>query len=724
MTCAACSGRIERSLKKLPGVVNAVVNLAVEKATVEFYSGVVSRGDIKARIEKAGFGAHDIADAAQADKEKQTREAEISRQRFRLRVAAGFSLPLLLAMVLHMLGIMGSVVHVLMNPYLQLVLATPVQFIAGWQFYRSAFTVLKNGGANMDVLVALGTSAAYFYSIANVVRHEPDLYFETSAILITLIILGKLLEATAKGRTSEAIKALIGLQAKTARVVRAGEEQDIPVEDVAVGDLVVVRPGEKVPVDGVIAEGTSTVDESMLTGESLPVDKKAGDTVVGATINKFGTFKFTATKVGKDTALAQIVRIVEEAQGSKAPIQRFADVVSGYFVPVVVALALVTFAAWYIFLDPGNFSRALVNFTAVLVIACPCALGLATPTSIMVGTGKGAENGILIKGAEHLENAHRLTTIVLDKTGTITKGEPEVTDIIPLAGLAEAELVRLAASAEKNSEHPLAQAIVKYGQKQGSGITDPAAFAAIPGHGVEVTVDGRAILVGTRKLMQDNNIDFAGAVADIEQLELQGKTVMLFALQGRLSGLIAVADTVKEHSAQAVAALQKMGIEVWMITGDNSRTAQAIARTVGITHVLAEVLPEHKAEQVEALKKQGKVVAMVGDGINDAPALATADVGFAIGTGTDVAIEAADITLMRGDLTGIVAAIRLSKATMRNIKQNLFWALVYNSLGIPIAALGFLSPVLAGTAMAFSSVSVVTNALRLKRFDPYKDIAA
>lgn len=724
MTCAACSGRIEKSLKKLPGVVNAVVNLAVEKATVEFYSGVVSVGDIKARIEKAGFGAHDIADAAQADKEKQTREAEISRQRFRLRVAAGFSLPLLLAMVLHMLGIMSSVVHVLMNPYLQLVLATPVQFIAGWQFYRSAFTVLKNGGANMDVLVALGTSAAYFYSIANVVRHEPDLYFETSAILITLIILGKLLEATAKGRTSEAIKALMGLQAKTARVVRAGEEQDIPVEDVAVGDLVVVRPGEKVPVDGVIAEGTSTVDESMLTGESLPVDKKAGDAVVGATINKFGTFKFTATKVGKDTALAQIVRIVEEAQGSKAPIQRFADVVSGYFVPVVVALALVTFAVWYIFLDPGNFSRALVNFTAVLVIACPCALGLATPTSIMVGTGKGAENGILIKGAEHLENAHRLTTIVLDKTGTITKGEPAVTDIVPLAGLAEAELVRLAASAEKNSEHPLAQAIVKYGQKQGTDITDPASFAAIPGHGVEVTVDGRSILVGTRKLMQDNNIDFAGAVADIEQLELQGKTVMLFALEGRLSGLIAVADTVKEHSAQAVAALQKMGIEVWMITGDNTRTAQAIARTVGIIHVLAEVLPENKAEQVEALKKQGKVVAMVGDGINDAPALATADVGFAIGTGTDVAIEAADITLMRGDLTGIVAAIRLSKATMRNIKQNLFWALVYNSLGIPVAALGFLSPVLAGTAMAFSSVSVVTNALRLKRFDPYKDIAA
>ncbi|WP_371379805.1 heavy metal translocating P-type ATPase [Sporomusa aerivorans] len=721
MTCAACSGRIERSLKKLPGVVNAVVNLAVEKATVEFYPGVTGISDIKDRIEKAGFGAHDLADTAEVDQEKQTREAEVSRQRFRLLVAAGFSLPLLLAMILHMLGIMGSVAHVLMNPYLQLVLATPVQFIAGWQFYRSAYTVLKNGGANMDVLVALGTSAAYFYSIANVLRNEPDLYFETSAILITLIILGKLLEATAKGRTSAAIKALMGLQARTARVVRDGQELDIPVEAVLVGDVVVVRPGEKIPVDGVIAEGTSTVDESMLTGESLPVDKKAGDTVIGATINKLGTFKFTAAKVGKDTALAQIVRIVEEAQGSKAPIQRFADVVSGYFVPVVVGLALVTFGVWYIFLDPGNFSRALVNFTAVLVIACPCALGLATPTSIMVGTGKGAENGILIKGAEHLENAHRLTTIVLDKTGTITKGEPEATDVIPLAGLAETELLRLAAGAEKNSEHPLAQAIVKYGQRQGIVLPEPESFAAIPGHGVEVTLEGRRILVGTRKLMQENNVEFTAELAAIEQLELEGKTVMLFALDGRLSGLIAVADTVKENSAQAVAALKQMGIEVWMITGDNVRTAQAIARTVGITNVLAEVLPEHKAEQVDALKKQGKVVAMVGDGINDAPALATADVGFAIGTGTDVAIEAADITLMRGDLTGIVAAIRLSKATMRNIKQNLFWALIYNSLGIPVAAMGFLSPVLAGAAMAFSSVSVVTNALRLRRFDPYRD---
>lgn len=721
MTCAACSGRVEKVLDKLPGIASAVVNLALERATVEYYPGVITVTEIKRRIEKLGFGAHDSSDNAEIDKEKQAREAEVKRQRLRLLIAAVFSLPLVLAMALHMLGVMGKTTELLMNPYLQLILATPVQFIAGWQFYRGAYMVLRNGSANMDVLVALGTSAAYFYSIANILRHSHDLYFETSAILITLIILGKLLEATAKGRTSEAIKALMGLQAKTARVVRDNQEIDIPFELVLAGDIVVVRPGEKIPVDGVIVEGTSTVDESMLTGESLPVDKKTGDPVVGATINKLGTFKFEATKVGKDTALAQIVRIVEEAQGSKAPIQRFADVVSGYFVPTVVGLSLLTFAAWFFLFDPGNFSRALVNFTAVLVIACPCALGLATPTSIMVGTGKGAENGILIKGAEHLENAHRLTTIVLDKTGTITKGEPEVTDIVSLAELTEAELLQLAVRTEKNSEHPLAQAIVNYGKKQSLSLEDPETFSAIPGHGVAVTIDGKQILMGTRKLMKIHNIEFESASSQIEALELQGKTVMLFALDNKLCGLFAVADTVKDNSAQAVDALKQMGIEVWMITGDNTRTANAIAQKVGIKNVMAEVLPENKAEKVAALKKEGQVVAMVGDGINDAPALATADVGFAIGTGTDVAIEAADITLMRGDLTGIVAAIRLSKATMRNIKQNLFWALIYNSLGIPVAAAGFLSPVLAGTAMAFSSVSVVTNALRLKQFNPFKE---
>lgn len=719
MSCAACAARVEKALRGMPNVYQASVNFAAEKASVEYNAHEVTINQLQERVAKMGFEAHNIADASQVDREKQVREAEIRGQRFRLLLSAILSIPLLGAMVLHSLGIMGSISDFLMNPYVQLVLATPVQFIAGWPFYRGAYAALRNGSANMDVLVALGTSAAYFYSIANMLTGNPHLYFETSAILITLIILGKLLEATAKGRTSEAIKALMGLQAKTARLIRQGEEVDVPIEAVLVGDIIVVRPGEKVPVDGIIIEGTSTLDESMLTGESIPVDKKAGDEVVGATMNKFGAFKFQATKVGKDTALAQIVRIVEEAQGSKAPIQRFADVVSGYFVPAVVSLAVITFLGWYFIFDPGNFSRALVNFTAVMVIACPCALGLATPTSIMVGTGKGAENGILIKGAEHLENAHRLTTIVLDKTGTITKGQPEVTDIISLAGLADHAVLAIAASVEKKSEHPLAQAIVKRGQEQGLLLEEPEEFAAIPGHGIQASMNGKAILVGTRKLMREHDIAIDAVLTEIERLEQQGKTVILLAVDQVMTGLIAVADTVKDSSAQAIADLKQLGIEVWMITGDNERAARAIAASIGIDHVLAEVLPEHKAAKVEALKQEGKVVAMVGDGINDAPALATADVGFAIGTGTDVAIEAADITLMRGDLNGIVAAIRLSKATMLNIKQNLFWALIYNSIGIPIAAAGYLSPVLAGAAMAFSSVSVVLNALRLKRFRPY-----
>ncbi|HWR28810.1 MAG TPA: heavy metal translocating P-type ATPase [Negativicutes bacterium] len=719
MSCAACSTRIEKALNGMLGVYSANVNLAAEKATVEYNAHELSVSQIQDKVKKLGYEAHNLADAHEVDREKKVRLAEIRGQRLRLTLSAVLSFPLLLGMVLHSVGFMGSISKLLMNPYLQLILATPVQFVAGWPFYRGAWSALRNGSANMDVLVALGTSAAYFYSIANVLTGDPHLYFETSAILITLIILGKLLEAIAKGRTSEAIKALMGLQPKTARVLRDGEEVDISIEAVMVGDVIVVKPGEKVPVDGTITEGTSTLDESMLTGESLPVDKKAGDAVVGATINKFGAFKFVATKVGKDTALAQIVRIVEEAQGSKAPIQRFADVVSGYFVPTVVAIAVLTFLGWYFLLDPGNFPRALVNFTAVLVIACPCALGLATPTSIMVGTGKGAENGILIKGAEHLENAHRLTTIVLDKTGTITKGQPTVTDIVTLSELSAGNLLKVAAQVEKSSEHPLAQAIVKYAQDQSLSLEDLESFIAIPGQGVKAVIEGQEVLVGTRRLMQENNIAFEAAVSEIERLEQQGKTVMMLAMGQSLKGLIAVADTVKENSAQAIAELQNLGIEVWMITGDNERAAQAIASSIGIKNVLAEVLPEHKAEKVEALKREGKVVGMVGDGINDAPALATADVGFAIGTGADVAIEAADITLMRGDLSGIAASIRLSKATMRNIKQNLFWALVYNSLGIPLAASGYLTPVLAGSAMAFSSVSVVLNALRLKRFRPY-----
>jgi len=720
MSCASCAMRIEKGLTHLGGIYSANVNLAAEKATVEYNSSEITTEQMKTEVTRLGYSAHNLGDAKEVDQEKTVRATEASQQRFRLLLSAVLSIPLLGAMVLHFFGMMGTIGHSLNNPYFQLVLATPVQFVAGWQFYRGAYSALRNGSSNMDVLVALGTSAAYFYSVVNIIRGVPELYFETSAILITLIILGKLLEARAKGQTSEALKSLMGLQAKTARVIRGGEEVDIEIEKVLVGEIILVRPGEKIPVDGVIIQGISTVDESMLTGESLPVDKKIGDEIVGATINKFGTFTFTATKVGKDTVLSQILRIVEEAQGSKAPIQRFADRVSSYFVPTIILLAVLTFFVWYFIIEPGNLSKALVNFTAVLVIACPCALGLATPTSIMVGTGKGAENGILIKGAEHLENSHRLTTIVLDKTGTITKGKPDVTDIISVGNLTEDELLTLAVRAEKKSEHPLAQAIVKFGQAQGISGADPEEFVALPGYGVQVILDGTTVLVGTRKLMSDNNVPMDTILPQVEALEQQGKTVMLLTMGNQLAGLVAVADTIKEHSAEAVAQLQKLGLEVWMITGDNKRVAQAIGEQIGISNIMAEVLPQDKAKQVASLQQVGKVVGMVGDGINDAPALTVADVGFAIGTGTDVAIEAADITLMGGDLHGIVAAIQLSKATMTNIKQNLFWALIYNCIGVPIAAAGFLSPVIAGAAMAFSSVSVVMNALRLKNFRIHK----
>ena len=714
MHCAACVARIEKGLRKLPGVVAATVNLATERAVVEYEAGQVSVLQLKEKIQKLGFKAHDLADAQATNQAEKRHEEEARVQTRRFLFAAVLSAPLLLAMIFHLIGVFHGVAAFFMQPLVQLLLATPVQFIAGWPFYRGAYAAVSSGNADMDVLVVLGTSSAYFYSIANLLSGDPNLYFETSAVLITLILLGKLLEARAKGRTSEAIRALMGLQAKTARVVRNGLETDVPVEDVAVGDTVVVRPGEKVPVDGVVTEGNSAVDESMLTGESLPVDKKVGDTVVGATINKFGSFRFQAAKVGRDTVLAQIVKVVEAAQGSKAPIQRFADVVSGYFVPAVVALAMLTFVGWYWLWDPGNFAHALVNFTAVMVIACPCALGLATPTSIMVGTGKGAENGILFKGAEHLENAHRLTTIVLDKTGTITKGMPEVTDVVALSGFSQTQVAEAAVSVERYSEHPLAQAIVRYGQALGMTGQAVRAFSAVPGYGVQGIVEDRRVVAGTRKFLNDNGIAADEAAIQQEALEEQGKTVILVAVDGQAAGLVAVADTVKETSAQAVAELEEMGIEVWMITGDNARAARTIAAQVGIRHVMAEVLPADKAEKVSALKRDGKIVGMVGDGINDAPALATADVGFAIGAGTDVAIEAADVTLMRGELTAVPAAIKLSRATMRNIKQNLFWALFYNALGIPLAAAGFLSPMLAGGAMAFSSVSVVANALRLK----------
>ncbi|HBV99452.1 MAG: ATPase P [Peptococcaceae bacterium BICA1-7] len=721
MTCAACSARVERTLSGMEGVFKANVNLAMERATVEYDPGRVSPADLKKAVTDAGYRAGDGEVSPDGDMEKLERERETRRQLTLFIMSAAFSVPLLAMMFTDLFGLhLPALLH---NKIFQFALATPVQFIAGYQFYRGAYSSLRHGSANMDVLVAMGTSAAYFYSVATTFIFPGHVYYETGAIIITLILLGKMLESIAKGRTSEAIKKLMGLQARTARVIRGGQEMDIPVEDVVKGDLVLVRPGEKVPVDGSVKDGFSSLDESMLTGESLPVDKKPGDEVIGGTINKHGSFRFEATRVGSETALAQIIRIVEEAQGSKAPIQRLADVISAYFVPTVVGVALLTFLVWYFIVDPGNFSKALINFTAVLVIACPCALGLATPTSIMVGTGRGAEKGILIKGGEHLEKAHSLNTIVLDKTGTITRGEPSLTDVIAVGEIDEKEMLRLVASAEKRSEHPLGEAIVKGAREKRIELAEPQGFEAIPGQGIVARIDGRDLLIGNRRLMKEQNIDISDLEKRADLLEGEGKTAMLVAVGGSPAGAVAVADTVKDSSAEAIGALHQMGIKTIMITGDNRRTAEAIARQVGIPaeNVLAEVLPQDKAREVNRLMEEGFKVGMVGDGVNDAPALATADIGFAIGTGTDVAIEAADITLMKGDLRGVAASIRLSRGTMRNIKQNLFWALFYNSLGIPVAALGFLSPVLAGAAMAFSSVSVVSNALRLKRFDPYQD---
>lgn len=714
MSCAACAARVEKQLGSLEGVHSAAVNLASERASVEYDSEKIKTSDLIKAVEAIGYKA-ERAEELSVDREKEQREKEIRRLRLELVISAILTAPLLFSMLLMITNIDIPFFH---NEYFQLIVATPVQFIIGFRFYKNAYRALRSGSANMDVLIAMGTTAAYFYSIYNAffAPHEgmmKELYFESSAVIITLILFGKYLEAVAKGRTSEAIKKLMGLQAKTARVIRDGREEDIPIEEVVPGDVIVVRPGEKIPVDGRILEGDSAVDESMLTGESLPVEKTAGDHVVGATINRFGTFRLEATRVGKDTVLSQIIKMVEDAQGSKAPIQKIADRVSGVFVPVVLAIALVTLLAWY--LIAGDLTGGIVSAVSVLVIACPCALGLATPTAIMAGTGKGAENGILIKGGEHLEMTYRLNAVVLDKTGTITKGQPEVTDVIPLGSMDRGELLRMAAAAEKNSEHPLGEAIYEQGKKEPGTVPEAEQFAAIPGKGVRAVVEGRQIYIGTRKLMQEAGIDTGSAENVIAGLEDDGKTAMLMAADGRLEAVIAVADTLKESSKDAIDELKKMGIEVYMITGDNKRTASAIAKQAGITNVLAEVLPEDKAEEVGKLKKQGMKVAMAGDGINDAPALVAADIGIAMGTGTDVAIEAADITLLRGDLMLIPAAIRLSKMTMRKIKQNLFWAFIYNIIGIPVAAFGLLNPMIAGGAMAFSSVSVVTNSLRLRR---------
>ncbi|KAB7705547.1 heavy metal translocating P-type ATPase [Bacillus aerolatus] len=720
MTCAACATRIEKRLNKLEGVNQASVNFAVETALVEFNRGEVSVTNMKEAIDKLGYSL--VQKEEQPGEQANYREKEIRRQTGKFIFSAILSLPLLWAMVSHFeFTSFIWLPDIFMNPWVQFALATPVQFIVGGQFYVGAYKALKNKSANMDVLVALGTSAAYFYSLYLSIQsigsgeHTVSLYFETSAVLITLIILGKLFEAKAKGRSSEAIKKLMGLQAKTATVVRDGVEIAIPIEEVLSGDIVHVKPGEKVPVDGEIMEGRSALDESMITGESIPVDKKAGDIVIGSTINKNGFLKMKATKVGKETALAQIIKVVEEAQGSKAPIQRLADNISGIFVPIVVAIAITTFLIWYFVVTPGDFAEALEKLIAVLVIACPCALGLATPTSIMAGSGRAAEYGILFKGGEHLETTHQLDTIILDKTGTVTNGKPVLTDVILAEGISETRFLQLVGTAEKNSEHPLAEAIVDGVKEKGIELGVSEEFEAVPGFGIQSKVEGRELLIGTRKLMAKEKVNVEAQLNSMEQLEKQGKTAMLVAIDNKFAGIIAVADTVKKTSKTAIARLKNMGLDVVMITGDNTQTAKAIAEQVGIDHVIAEVLPEGKAEEVKNLQHAGKKVAMVGDGINDAPALATADIGMAIGTGTDVAMEAADITLIRGDLNSIADAIYMSKMTIRNIKQNLFWAFGYNTLGIPVAALGFLAPWVAGAAMAFSSVSVVLNALRLQR---------
>ncbi len=807
MHCASCVLKIERSLKQTKGIKNASVNIASEKATVEYDEAVAREKDLLEAVNRAGYQAlisedgekkegvnevtlkilgmdnphhqgmvesalkglsgiqnvkldygtekgmfqfsaptnleeikktikavgHEVIELGEAetleDREKLAREKELRELRRKLIVGA----------VLSVVVFFGSfpewfsfVPKFLTNFSVLLILTTPVQFWVGAQFYRSTLAAARGRSVIMDTLIAIGTSAAYLYSLAATLFPEfftggglePKTYFDTAAIIIVLILLGRYLEARAKRQTSEAIKKLIGLQPKTARVVRDGKELDLPIKEVVTGDIIIVRPGEKIPVDGEILDGASSVDESMVTGESIPIDKKSGDKVIGATLNQFGSLRFHATKVGKDTMLAQIIRLVEQAQGSKAPIQRLADKITAYFVPIVLGTAALTFIIWLIFGPPPAFTFALLNFVAVLIIACPCALGLATPTAIMVGTGKGAELGILIKDAEALETAHKVNTIILDKTGTLTRGAPSVTDIVPEGNVTENEVVCFAASLEKRSEHPLSKAVVDYAQKHDIKLDEPQEFQAISGTGIKGLINGKPIRVGTEKLLNELGIVLGErARADKERLENDGKTVVVVARDSAPVGFIAIADTLKPETKQVIDTLHKMKIETIMITGDNKRTAEAIGRVLGMKKVLAEVLPENKVAEVKRLQDEGRVVVMVGDGINDAPALAQADVGIAMGTGTDIAMEAGDITLMRGDLQSIVGAILLSRRTIRNIKQNLFWAYAYNTVLIPVAAgvlypfFGvLLNPILAALAMAFSSVSVVTNALRLKRF--------
>lgn len=711
MTCAACSNRIEKVLNRDAGVEHANVNLTTENATIAYNLEMTSIDDLIKKIQKIGYDAKPKQAASEKSSQK---EQELKHKRTKLIISAILAAPLLLTMFVHLFGM--QIPHIFMNPWFQFALATPVQFIIGWQFYVGAYKNLRNGSANMDVLVALGTSAAYFYSLyemikwLNLTNYTPHLYFETSAVLITLILFGKYLETRAKTQTTNALSELLNLQAKEARVLRNQEELMIPLNEVVQGDHLIIKPGEKIPVDGKVIKGTTSIDESMLTGESIPIEKVQNDNVIGSTMNKNGSITVEATKVGKDTALASIIKVVEEAQGSKAPIQRLADIISGYFVPIVVGIALLTFIVWITLVQTGQFEPALVAAIAVLVIACPCALGLATPTSIMVGTGKAAENGILFKGGEHIERTHQVNTVVLDKTGTITNGKPVVTDFD-----GDDKVLQLLASAEKGSEHPLAESIVNYAKKNHIPFLEVAHFEAIPGHGIKATIDGKSLCVGNRKFMIEENIAINSAETQLSRFEQDGKTAMMIAIDSELKGTIAVADTVKASTSEAIQQLHDLDIEVVMLTGDNERTAQAIAKQVGIDTVITEVLPEEKATKIVELQDQGKTVAMVGDGVNDAPALVQADIGIAIGSGTEVAIEAADVTILGGDLLLIPKAMKASKSTIRNIRQNLFWAFGYNVAGIPIAALGLLAPWVAGAAMALSSVSVVTNALRLKR---------
>ncbi|ELS01033.1 copper/silver-translocating P-type ATPase [Xenococcus sp. PCC 7305] len=737
MSCAACASSVEKAIVAVPGVAECHVNFGAEQAAIAYDPQQTNIKELQDAVANAGYSAYALQEqsilAEENDREQAERQAE-SRDFQRKIIFGGIiSLILIIASFPMMTGLtIPGIPEWLHNPWTQLLLTTPVQFWCGYRFYVGAIKALRRRAATMDTLITLGTSAAYFYSLFATVFPDffteqglmPEVYYETAAVVITLILLGQWFENRAKGQTSAAIRKLIGLQPRDARVIRNGREVDIPISEVQIGDTILVRPGEKIPVDGEIIRGSSTVDEAMVTGESLPVAKHPGDEVIGATINKMGSFQFKATRIGKDTLLAQIVKLVQDAQGSKAPIQRLADQVTGWFVPLVIAIAIATFTLWFIL--TGNISRSLIPTVGVLIIACPCALGLATPTSVMVGTGKAAEKGILIKDAASLELAHKIQTIVLDKTGTITQGKPTVTNFTTVRGLKhglEVKLLRLVAAVERNSEHPLADAVVQYAQSQNLDLPEAIQFKAIAGSGVQAMVSDLLVQIGTQRWMSELGIESSTFQAKKDLWEAEGKTVVLIAVDGELEGVMAIADAIKLSSPEAVRALRKLDLEVVMLTGDNRKTAEAIARQVGIVRVEAEVRPEQKAAKIKELQQEGKIVAMVGDGINDAPALAQADVGIAIGTGTDIAIAASDITLISGELQGIVTAIALSKATMANIRQNLFFAFIYNVLGIPIAAgilfpvFGWLlNPMIAGGAMAFSSVSVVTNALRLRNF--------